>query len=143
MAIKGQPLINGTAYSHADISLVILGVPIVEVSEIAYSDVQDITLNYGTGNQPTSRGFGNINPTGSITIAKKEFDKIREAAPDGKIQNISDFPIGVNYLTEAGDFTRDRLLNCRFVGADISSSQNNSRVEVTLELSIAAIQFGA
>lgn len=142
MALKGKALINGTAYAHSDIVLVILGIPIIEVTEISYSDMQDITLNYATGNEPTSRGFGQVNPTASITIAKKEFDKIRLAAPNGKIQNIPDFPIGVNYATEQGDFTKDRLNRVRFKGQDVSSSQGNSNIYVTLELSVASISYG-
>lgn len=142
MAIIGQALINGVAYTHADIKLVILGIPIIEVTEISYADPQTITKNYGTGNQPTSRGFGNVEPTGSVTIAKKEFDKIRASAPGGKIQNIPDFPVGINYLPESGEFTRDRLNRCRFKGQDVSSSQGNSNVYITLELDVASIDYG-
>lgn len=143
MAVKGIPLVNGVAYTHADIVVNALGVPIVEITEISYSDMQDITLNYGTGNHPTSRGFGNINPTASITVAKKEVDRLRAAAPQGKIQNIPDFPIRINYLPESGEFTSDKLKRCRFKGQDVSSSQNNSNIYVTLELSVAEIEYGA
>lgn len=142
MAIKGNALINGTQYAHADIVINILGIPVIEVTEISYSDMQEITNNYGTGNQPTSRGFGVIDPIASITIAKKEFDRIRLAAPNGKIQNIPDFPVGINYATEDGDFTRDRLNRCRFKGQDVSSSQGNSAIYVTLELAVASIDYG-
>lgn len=142
MAIKGKPLINGTAYTHSDIIVNVLGVPLVEVTEISYSDPQEITLNYGTGNEPTSRGFGVVQPTASITMSKKELDKIRAVAPNGKIQNIPDFPVGINYLTESGEFTRDRLNKCRFKGQDVSSSQGNSNVLITLELSVVSIDYG-
>jgi hypothetical protein len=143
MAVIGQALINGVAYTHADIKLVLLGVPIIEVTEINYSDTQDVELNYGTGNEPTSRGFGNVNPTASITISKKEYDRVRAVAPGGRIQNIPEFPVGINYTTEAGEFTRDRLNRAKFKGADQSSSQNDSNIMVTLELSIASITWGA
>lgn len=142
MAVVGQANVNGVAYTHADITLNILGIPVIEVTEISYSDNQNMTLNYGTGNEPTSVGFGTIEPVASITVAKKEFDKIRAAAPNGKIQNISFFPIGINYLTEAADFTRDRLNNCRFKGQDVSSSQGNANVYITLELLVTSIDYG-
>jgi len=140
--ITGKPLVNGTAYAHSDIIMNILGAPIVEVSEISYADPQEMTLNYGTGNNPTSVGFGAVQPTASITIAKKELDKIRAVAPGGKIQNIPFFPIGVSYATDQGDYTRDRLNLCKFKGPDISSSQGNSRVDVTLELLVTSIDYG-
>lgn len=142
MSIKGKPLINGTAYTHSDIIMNVLGIPIIEVTDISYSDPQEMTLNYGTGNQPTSRGFGAVQPTASITISKKELDKIRAAAPGGRIQNIPDFPIGINYLPESGEFTRDRLNRCRFKGQDVSSSQGNSNVLITLELSVVSVDYG-
>lgn len=141
MAIVGQANINGVAYTHADITINILGIPVIEVTEISYADPQQMTLNYGTGNEPTSVGFGVVEPVASITVAKKEFDKIVAAAPNGKIQNISFFPIGINFLTEAAEFTRDRLNNCRFKGKDFSSSQGNSNVYVTLELLVSSIDY--
>jgi hypothetical protein len=141
MAIKGQPLINGTAYTHADIVLNVLGIPIVEVTEIAYSDPQSIEFNYGTGNEPVSRSYGNVEPTASITVAMKEFEKIKSLSPTGRIQDIPDFPIGVNYSPEGQDFRRDQLLFCRFKGADVSSSQGNTNTYVTLEISVARILY--
>jgi len=141
MAVTGQALINGTAYTHADIVLNVLGMPIIEVTEISYSDPQAIEFNYGTGNLPVSRSFGNVEPAGSITISLKEFNKITALAVDGRIQNIPDFPIGVNYAPEGQDFRRDRLTLCRFKGGDISTSQGDTNTYVTLELSIANILY--
>ena len=143
MAVTGQPLINGVAYTHADIKLNMLGAPFVEITEINYAEPQEMTLNHGTGHMPTSRGHGNVTPSGSITIAKKEYLRLVQAAPNKKIQNIPDFPISVGYLLESGEFTRDVLRRCRFMGPDLTSSQNNSNVYVTLALSIAAIDWDA
>jgi hypothetical protein len=142
MAVIGQPLVNGTAYTHADVVLNVAGIPIVEVTEISYSDPQSIEFNYGTGNMPLSRSFGNVEPQASITVAMKEYTKIQALAPLGKIQNIPDFPIGVNYAPEGGDFRRDRLNLCRFKGTDISTSQGDTNTYVTLELSVPSIDYG-
>lgn len=141
MAVTGQPLINGTAYTHADIKLNIAGQPIVEISEISYSDNQEITLNYGTGNQPTSRGFGVVAYEGSITVSMKEMERLRALSPTGRVQDIPDFPIIVAYATDSGDFRRDSLLFCRFKGNSVSSSQGDTMTAVTMELSIADIRF--
>lgn len=141
MAVIGQPLINGTAYTHADITLNVAGIPIVEVTEISYSDPQNIEFNYGTGNEPVSRSYGNVEPQASITVAMKEFDRIKNLSPSGRIQDIPDFPIGVNYAPEGGDFRRDQLLFCRFKGADVSASQGDTNTYVTLELSVARINY--
>lgn len=141
--IVGIPLINGVEYTHADIIVNILGVPVIGVTAIDYSDMQDITLNYGTGQHPVSRGHGNVKPTASITLTMKEVERLTQAAPGGRIQNIPDFDIGVNFGTEAGDFTRHRLVKCRFKGRNTSSAVNNSQIEEKLELSVAVINYKA
>jgi hypothetical protein len=135
------PLINGVSYTHADIVLNVLGVPIIGVTAIKYKDPQTITLNHSTGHKPTSRGFGTVMPEGSITVTMEEAQRISDAAPFGLIQNIPDFPIGVNFATEDGKFTRHRLIKVRFTGRSIDSAVNNSQIEEELELSIADISY--
>lgn len=141
MAVVGVPLINGVEYTHADIVLNILGVPVVGVTALDYKDPQDITLNYGTGQHPVSRGFGAIKPEASITLTSKEVQRLSSVAPLGKIQNIPDFDIGVNFITEAGDFQRHRLVRCRFMGRNPNSAVNNSQIEEQLTLSVVEIKY--
>jgi hypothetical protein len=141
MAVVGVPLINGVEYTHADIVANILGVPIIGITAIDYSDMQDINLNYGTGQKPVSRSYGVIKPEASITLLQKEVQRLSVLAPLGKIQNIPDFDIGVNYITEAGDFQRHRLVRCRFKGRNTSSAVNNSQIEEKLELSVVDIYY--
>jgi hypothetical protein len=141
MSIVGVPLINGVEYTHADIVLNILGVPVVGVTAIDYSDPQEINLNHGTGTLPISRGFGPVNPQASITLTMKEVQRLSAVAPGGRIQNIPDFDIGVNYITEAGDFTRHKLVRCRFKGRNPNSQVNNSQIEEKIELSVADIRY--
>lgn len=145
MAAVGVPLINGVEYTHADIVLNILGVPVIGLTAIDYSDSQEITINHGTGTKGSSRGFGPITVEASITLTMKEVQRLSDAAavvaPGGRIQNIPSFDIGVNYVTEAGDFIRHRLINCRFKGRNPNSSVNNSQIEEELELSVADISY--
>lgn len=142
MAIGLQPpLINGTAYTHVNIVMNVMGVPVVGVLSINYSDKQEITLNHSTGAKPTSRGFGPMTPEASITLTMEEVERLSAAAPLGKIQNYPDFPIGVNFATEDGKFTRHRLIKCRFKGRNPNSAVNNSQIEEELELSVADIEY--
>lgn len=143
MAIIGVPLINGVEYTHADIVFNILGVPVVGVTAISYSDLQEITGNHATGQHYTSVGFGPFNPEGSITLTLKEVQRISNAAPNGRIQNIPFFDIGINFITEQGDFTRHRLIKCRFQGRAPSSAVNNTQIEEELQLFIADINYKA
>lgn len=143
MAIVGIPFVNGVEPTHADIILNIMGVPVIGVTAIDYSDPQDMTLNYGTGNVPISRGYGPVKPQASITLTLKEVQRLTAAAPFGKLQNIPDFDIGVNYLTEAGDYFRHKIQKARFMGRNPNSAVGNSQIEEKLDLSIVGIDYNA
>jgi len=143
MAVLGKPNINGVAYAHSDIIVNVLGVPVVGVTEISYSDPQQMELNYGAGNKPISVGFGKIEPTGSITMEMHEIEKLTEVAPFGRIQNIPFFDIGVNFKTEDGKFARHRLIQCRFKGRAVTSAVDNMQLTETLELLVSDIDYNA
>jgi hypothetical protein len=141
MAVIGLPLINGIEYTHADIVINILGTPVIGVTAIDYSDPQDMTGNHGTGANYVSLGIGPINPQGSITLTMKEIQRLSNIAPLGQIQNIPLFPITVIFTTEAGDFTRHRLINCKMKGRNPNSTVGNSQIEEKIELFIGAISY--
>jgi len=143
MAVLGVPLINGVAYAHADILVEILGVPIIGVTAIDYSDPQEITANHATGHLPVSVGFGAVTPQATITLTMEEVQNITEAAPSGRIQNIIFFDIGINYIPEGGIFVRHRLKRCRFKGRNPNSQQGGSQIEEALELFVADIDYKA
>ena len=143
MAVVGKALINGVAYSHSDIIVNILGVPVVGVTEISYSDPQAMELNYGTGNQPISMSMGQVSPAGSITLEMNDVEKLMDVAPAGKIQNIPFFDIGVNFVTEDGKFARHRLKKCRFKGRNFTSSTGNTQITEAIELFIGDIDYNA
>lgn len=141
MSVVGSPLINGVEYVHANIVINILGIPVIGVTDIKYSDIQAIENNYATSSEPVSRTFGTIVYEGSITLLQKEVQRLSAAAPGGRIQNIPDFDIGVNFITEAGDFQRHRLGRCRFKGRSMASTVNNTQIEEELQLSIGFIKY--
>ncbi len=142
MAINSiVPIVNGVEYTHADIVLNIGGVPIVGLTSIDYSDLQAMTANFSTGHESTSVGFGQVENTGNITVTFKAMQAIQLGAPNGKIQNIPFFEIGVNYLNESGILVRDVLNRCRFKGRAQSSETGNSEIPVTLELFVSKISY--
>ena len=141
--IIGSPLINGVAYAHADVVLEIFGVPIIGVTSIAYSDKQEITPNYSTGTKATSVGFGTVEPIATITLTLEAIQAINDAAPNGRIQNIPFFNVGVNYMQEGGLLVRHSLKKVRFKGRDINSAVGNSQIEEALELFVGDIDYAA
>lgn len=141
--ITGSPLINGVGYAHADIILEIFGQSIIGITGITYSDKQDIVENFSTGTKATSVGFGQVKPIATITMTLEAIQQISNIAPEGKIQNIGFFDIGVNYLPEGSLLVRHSLKKCRFKGRDINSTTGNSQIEEALELFVADIDYVA
>lgn len=139
--LESPPLINGVEYTHSNILLNLFGLPVVGVTSIEYADNQNIAGNYSTGALPTSVGFGQLDLTATLTITSVEYRRIVQFAPGRRIQNIPFFDVGINYVPDTGIFVRDRLVRCRFKGANISSQTNNTQIEVPLELFVADIKY--
>jgi len=137
------PLINGVEYTHADVVVNLFGIPLVGITSIEYSDNQTIEGNYSTGRLPTSVGFGQIVFTASLTITSVEFRRLLLITPGGRLQDIPFFDVGINYIPEGGIFVRDRLVRCKFKGANITSATNNTQIEVPLELFVADVRYNS
>lgn len=135
------PNINGVAYTHANVVLNFLGAPIIGVISIEYGDTQAITNNYSTGNNPTSVGFGQVEPTATLTLSFEAMRLVSLAAPLGVIQNIPFFDLGINYIPEGQPIVRHILKRCRFKGRQQSTETGNSEIPVTLELNLSQIQY--
>lgn len=135
------PVINGVSYNHADIVVNIGGVPIIGITSVEYSDNQEMTPNYSTGHEPTSVGFGQVTNEASITLTYEAMQLLQAGAPGGKIQNISFFDVGINFLPEGKPLIRDVLSKCRFKGRSQTSETGNSEIPVTLELFVGQIRY--
>lgn len=142
MAILGIPLVNGVAYTHADIIVPVFGVPLIGITAIDYSRLQEITGNHSTGHEVTSVGFGVVTNSATLTVTMEAFNALVAAAPNGDIQNIPFFNVPVTYAPEIGITRTDVLTKCRFKGPSVDSSVGNSQIEVSLELFVAKIKMG-
>jgi len=135
------PLVNGQAYSYADIIVTILGSPIAGITAVAYSDTQEITENFGAGQFPTSRGLGKIESEASITIDRAELNAILSAAPGNRLQNIGEFDITVSYVPAGSTPVTDIIKNCRFKNTTGGAAEGDSNVMAELELATSHIQW--
>lgn len=142
--VTGLPLINGVSFTFADLQLMIFGVPIIGLTGISYMDEQVMQANYSAGSKlPTSVGFGNITFDCSITMTMEAVQAIRKVAPNGRLQNIPFFPVGINFLPDSGLLVRHVLKNCRFKGTSQAPAPDQSQIEVTLPLFVSDIDYNA
>ncbi len=139
----GTPLINGVAYSAADITVIMFGVPIVGITEINYTTKQEIEDQYGLGTDPISRGYGKTTYEGSITMFVDEWKKIIAASPNKNPLRIGFFDIPVIFGGERNVLTKDILKSVGFKENPMKVSQGDMKILVTIPLIIGGIQYSA
>lgn len=136
------PLINGVAYSAADIKVIMFGIPIVGITKIDYKAKQEIEDQYGLGSEPISRGYGKTTYEGSIEMFLDEWKKIVAASPNKNPLKIGFFDIPVIFGGERNVLTKDILKSVGFKENPMSASQGDMKLLVTIPLIIGGIQYG-
>lgn len=134
------PLINGINYSWANVKFNLFGVPVIGITEIDYDRKMKKDNNYGYGQDPISRGYGNIENSGSISIYFDEWRRIIAAAPSADPLYIKPFDIQVLFGSSSLNFKQDTLRSCEFLEDPFSVKQGDSKIMVKLPLIIALIE---
>lgn len=134
------PLVNGQAFDYTQIIVSILGVPIVSVSSISYTEEQEKVNNMGTGNRPVSRGRGAIDASGSVEISMNDIEAIRDVAPSGSLLLIPAFDIVVVFGNPQNVQTHV-LKNCEFTNDGVETTQGDTDIKRTFDLVISDIQY--
>ena len=133
------PLINGISYSWSNVKFNLFGVPVVGIAEISYDVTQKKENIYGAGYDPVSRGYGNREYKGSITIYREEWVRIINAATNKDPLSIAPFDIQVLFGGSAVTFQQDTLRSCEFVNDPFEGKQGDAKFTVKLDLIIGLI----
>ena len=96
--------------------------------------------NYGFGQNPISRGYGNIENEGSISIYWEEWRRIIAAAPTFDGLQIQPFDIQVLFGQSGLNFKSDTLRACEFTEDPFSVKQGDTKIIIRLPLIIASIE---
>lgn len=134
-----SPLINGVSYSWAQIKFSPFGVPIVGIMNISYKRKQKKENNYGSGNEPVSRGYGNTEYEGSIELFQEEWKAIIAASPERDPLKIPWFDIPVIYGDSIATTTTDVLRAVEFLEDPFDAKQNDTSLTVKIPLIIGKI----
>lgn len=141
MAANLIPLINGKAYEYADITCIILGVPIIGVTAIEYGEEANIENIYATGRYPVARGYGQVEPSAKVTILMNEVMNIVSIAPQGRLQDIPEFDIIVSFTDANLIPVVHKIKNCRFKKNMISTTSGDTSIPMELDLVISNVEF--
>ncbi len=120
--------INGRQYDWEDISVMLPSGIAVGLTEIAYKDGQPVEVRYGRGSAP--RGFGrkNYEASGSFTLDRDEWERLKKELAGSGIGGIYDhvpFPVVVSYANEDMGTITDVLPDCKITSFDQSTSQGD------------------
>lgn len=133
------PLINGVNYSWSNVKLVLFGVPVVGVTKIEYSKKQKKENNYGMGSDPVSRGYGNNEYEGKITLYREEWDKIIQASPSKNPMEIDFFDIQVSFSGTRVAPSLDILRACEFTEDVFTVGQGDTKIMIEIPIIIGSI----
>src|SRR5690348_6583781 len=108
--------LNKERYSHADVSIGMLGRTVVGVSELNYNDDAPVTDQYVVGNrEPAGFVRNNSKYSGDITLYQDEYFGL-VAAAKGSWKKIPPFDITVTYV-KGGLIIKETLQGVMFAGA--------------------------
>jgi hypothetical protein len=134
-----NPLINGVNYSWANVKLALFGVPVVGITHIEYKRKQKKENNYGYGLDPVSRGYGNKEYEGKITLYRDEWNAIIAAAPNRDPLDIPWFDIQVSFAGSRVQPVLDVLKACEFMEDPFTVAQGDTKILVEIPLIIGLI----
>lgn len=141
MAANIIPLINGKSYEYADVTLLVLGIPIIGTTAIEYGEVANTENIYATGRFPVSRAYGTVEPTAKITLLMEEVMNIVAASPNGRLYEIPMFDIVVTYTDASLIPVTHKLRNCQFKNNTIGATTGDTSIPVELDLVISHIEW--
>ena len=141
MAQNIIPLINGKSYEYADVTLIVLGIPIVGTTAIEYGEVANTENIYATGRFPVSRAFGTVEPAAKITLLMEEVNNIVTVSPNGRLYEIPAFDIVVTYTDPSLITVTHKLRNGQFKNNKIGAATGDTSIPVELDLVISHIEW--
>lgn len=132
---------NGQVYSWSGTRINIAGVDIVGITAISYSESETIEPIYAQGNRPVGMGRGPVEYSASITLLADEVQRLQQASPTGRLQDLPAFDLPVVFQAGLKIMT-DRLQYVKFKTNNRELAQGDTSISVELELFIGGIIWG-
>lgn len=123
--------INGRQYDWEDVGVMLPSGEAIGITEIKYEDGQSITARYGKGSVPRGYGRGNYEASGSMTLCRDEWERLKlilAGTGGGKIYDHTPFEIVVAYANNDMGHATDVLKSCKitkFSGGGGSQGDDN------------------
>jgi len=116
-------MVNLNKYDWESIEINVAGKVTIGMTEISYNDERSIEARYGKGATPRGYGRKNYKASGSGTLDREEFDRLKTTL-GGSVYK-KPFNIVVSYAVDGMATVTDSLKNCLVTKADTSSKQDD------------------
>lgn len=136
----GQVLVNGKAFSAADITVTVNGIDIASVSTLNIVETADKQNNYGFSTQPTSRGRGFDEYTCSVEMAYKDVQKLRNLSFTRRLVDLPLFNV-LAVMDNGEQVARIRARNAEFMEDGIEVAGGDPEVKREYPLIIAGVDY--
>lgn len=133
------PLLNGVNYSWVNIGFILFGTPVVGITAIDYKRKQVKANNYGAGQQPVSRGYGNYEYEGSIELYMDTWKAIIQSSPNRDPMLIPPFDIPITYSGAGVLVSKDVLRSVEFTEEGLETKSGDTKILIKIPLIIGAI----
>lgn len=132
----------GTLTGWNNVTVHLLGRDLDGITEIEYTDEQEINAEYGAGDTPVGHSVGNYSAKASISLLVEELRALQKSLPAGtRMQDIPPFDIPVEF-EHNGLFTTDVIKGVRFKNNGRAIKQGDGKVVQKIDLVPLEIIFG-
>lgn len=108
--------INNKEYAWGDITVVVLGRPVIGITGIEYTTKKAKEARFGSGREPKSIQHGRREYEGTLTLMQSEVIALNHAAQAGGHKDILDVDVDiiVAYIGDNGIITTDKITCASF-----------------------------
>lgn len=124
--------IDTRIYSWAESEVLLNGLFLIGVVAVCWDEQQEKEFVYGKGNKPLAIKAGNERIEGSITLLQNDLERLRDAAPLGKINALLGVSLQVAFANASGQVVRYSLVGLEFTAAPMALNQNDKMMQIEL-----------
>lgn len=125
-------LINGIEYSWSTITITVNGTPVAGATSVNYTETRTKENIYGSGDKPVSRGRGNREYEGALTLLKSELEALKNSSPNRSVLDIPPFTITISFVPDGAQPVTEVLKYVEFTEQPFDGSQGDTSFELEL-----------
>ena len=132
---------NGVSESWINQSVILFGVPLLGITKLTIMASQVKENNYGMGAEPTARGYGRKEYSGTLTVYYDEIKRILTASPNRNLLDIPMFDIPILFASSRTSPYKITIKSVEFTSNGIDHSEGDTKILTELPLVIGGIQW--